>query len=317
MVFRAANAHGTAERSIAFSVQALAFAPPTGLREPRRQHRPLHRQHQRRDRVALGLGRRHLDRLAHWLPRLRTHPRLRQPRHLRRPGPGPQLPRRADPDDPHRHRDAEPRPASPDLPRRLSVRVLHLPLGHPVLFQQTFAGTPTIYRYDWNGDGAFEQVSATPVPRHAYPAAGLYTPVLQVSDGTTTHALAHQGGPILVQTSAPTIPEAPTGLVLDVVGEEFASTASSDTTHGRLWTLTLLIVRPRWTDRSADESGFNVYRSIAGGAYQLVATTPAGTTSTTNLRLPVGPLPLPGDRLQPLGREPAHHPLPWCEGREV
>lgn len=47
------------------------------------------------------------------------------------------------------------------------------PAGTPILFQQTFAGTPTAYRYDWNGDGSFEQVSATPVPSHAYPAAGL------------------------------------------------------------------------------------------------------------------------------------------------
>jgi PKD repeat protein len=161
--------------------------------------------------------------------------------------------------------------------------------GTPIRFDQTFAGAPTVYRYDWNGDGAFEQVSSTPVTSHTYPASGLFTPRLQVADAATTHTLDHQGGAIFIQDPLPTPPPAaPTGLTLDVVGQEYAPPTVPPPTD--VFQLLALIVRLRWTDQASDETGFNVYQSVDGGADQLLAVLPRDTVSSANFRTAAGHL---------------------------
>ena len=64
------------------------------------------------------------------------------------------------------------------------------PPGVPILFDQAFEGEPTAYRYDWNGDGVFEETSSAPVTSHAF-ASGFYQPVVQVQRGTLTFTYRH------------------------------------------------------------------------------------------------------------------------------
>ncbi len=162
------------------------------------------------------------------------------------------------------------------------------PANTPIRFDQTFAGAPTVYRYDWNGDGVFEQISPVPVTSHAYPAPGLYTPRVQVADATATSTLDHQGGPIFIETPDPVPPAGPTGLAVDVVGQEFAPQTVPPPTD--VFQLLALILRLRWSDRSTDETGFNVYQSVNGGPDQLLAVLPAGAVATANFRTAAGHL---------------------------
>ena len=46
------------------------------------------------------------------------------------------------------------------------------------------------YLYDWDGDGAVDQVTAQPVS-HAYQEFGVYSPVLSVERGTAVDTLVH------------------------------------------------------------------------------------------------------------------------------
>ncbi len=162
------------------------------------------------------------------------------------------------------------------------------PIGTPVLFDQAFAGTPTVYRYDWNGDGTYEQVSPAPVASHSYAAAGLYTPVVQVSDATATSTFRHSL-PLLIEGTSQAPPPAPAGLALDVVAYEVSGPPTPPVPTD-VWTLTHAIVSARWTDRSTDELGFNLYMSRAGGPFLLVAVIPAGITTAPNQKIEMGSL---------------------------
>ena len=63
--------------------------------------------------------------------------------------------------------------------------------GEPVRFDQSFAGAIESYLYDWDGDGTFEQVAASPVLSHAYPTPGIYQPALRVVAGAQSATRRH------------------------------------------------------------------------------------------------------------------------------
>lgn len=73
--------------------------------------------------------------------------------------------------------------------------------GSPVTFVQTVEGEPTLYQYDWQGEGTFEQSSPTPVTSHTYPTAGTYTPRLKVTQGTQTDTFT--AVPVVVVSGSP------------------------------------------------------------------------------------------------------------------
>ena len=136
------------------------------------------------------------------------------------------------------------------------------PVGQEIPFVHQVDGNPTAYQYDWDGNGTFEQTSATPVTSHAYDAAGQYVPVLRLQRGTElstprAHPMAIQAYP------APAAVAAPSGL-----------TAIALATHVAL----------AWTDNAADESSFLVERgSAATGPFTQIATRQAraGTGATS------------------------------------
>lgn len=68
-----------------------------------------------------------------------------------------------------------------------------------VTFVQEFEGNPTQYEYDWNGDGTFDQTSATPVTTHTYTTVGIVTPAIRVTRGAETLTTNHS--PISIETS--------------------------------------------------------------------------------------------------------------------
>ncbi|MEM7048252.1 MAG: PKD domain-containing protein [Acidobacteriota bacterium] len=60
-----------------------------------------------------------------------------------------------------------------------------------ITFQTTVNGDPEQYRYDWDGNGTFEQTSSTPVTTHRYTTTGFYRPRLQVTRGSRTDTFEH------------------------------------------------------------------------------------------------------------------------------
>jgi PKD repeat protein len=66
--------------------------------------------------------------------------------------------------------------------------------GELVQFSDSTSGAPSLYEYDWDGDGTFEQSASAPVTTHAFDRAGQFTPVLRVHRGseTDTSALAQE-----------------------------------------------------------------------------------------------------------------------------
>jgi PKD repeat protein len=65
------------------------------------------------------------------------------------------------------------------------------PTGQAITFAQQVSGVATTYRYDWDGNGTFEQSSPTPILKHAYPTPGFFRPRLQVQGPTGTATFVH------------------------------------------------------------------------------------------------------------------------------
>jgi PKD repeat protein len=57
-------------------------------------------------------------------------------------------------------------------------------VGETITFAQSVEGDPNSYQYDWDGNGSFEQTSATPVTTHSYSAGGSYAPKMRIVRGT-------------------------------------------------------------------------------------------------------------------------------------
>ncbi len=76
--------------------------------------------------------------------------------------------------------------------------------GEAIGFEQEFSAVPSELRYDWDGDGVADEVSAGVVAEHAYPLPGVYRPVLTAVRGGQEDTEVHEmwllisGAPVLV-----------------------------------------------------------------------------------------------------------------------
>lgn len=182
--------------------------------------------------------------------------------------------------------------ATPDLQPRVTrfeaqacpLGFCIFPVGLPVLFAQTFNGSPTSYRYDWNGDGTVDQIASQPVPSHVYSAPGFYLPSVSIVGGPFTHSLAHQR-PIYVQLDhTQTRPSPPAALAATLVGYQILT---PQTTPGvpPPPPIVVPLYQLTWTDTSSTETGFALYQSEAGGSYAVIGAYGPNTTASPHLPL--------------------------------
>lgn len=112
--------------------------------------------------------------------------------------------------------------------------------GQPVTFTHNVIGDPTLYEYNWDGAGGFEQSSPTPINTHSYPQAGTFSPVLRVTKGSQTDTFT--APPVVVVSGGP--PPTPSisvsGPTSREVGQQGTYTASavncSPSASGWTWT---------------------------------------------------------------------------------
>jgi|GEM_PF-889245 len=76
-------------------------------------------------------------------------------------------------------------------------------VGQAVIFSQDYSGQPTLFEYDWDGNGTFDQASATKVGTHTYSAVLVnFSPRVRISRGTETVTFT-QPQAITIQDPAP------------------------------------------------------------------------------------------------------------------
>ncbi len=153
------------------------------------------------------------------------------------------------------------------------------PPGVPILFDQSFEGAPITYRYDWNGDGTFEETSANPVPAHSF-ALGFYQPILQVQRETQAATYQHLL-PIEIEFD-PTISPPPPSAAFTATQMGIAEPNTADLSFPSP-TQPLVAYKFTWAEPSANETGFNLYVSKAGSPFQILTSEPRGTRSTEAL----------------------------------
>ncbi|HSK76867.1 MAG TPA: PKD domain-containing protein, partial [Thermoanaerobaculia bacterium] len=57
-------------------------------------------------------------------------------------------------------------------------------VNEAITFAQVVEGDPNTYKYDWDGNGSYEQTSTTPILTHTYTQAGSYKPKMAIVRGT-------------------------------------------------------------------------------------------------------------------------------------
>jgi FtsP/CotA-like multicopper oxidase with cupredoxin domain len=158
-------------------------------------------------------------------------------------------------------------PALPAAPTGLTATLVTGP--NAVLTWVDNATNETGYQiYRSVNGGAYNLLTTTGANASTYTNTGLaagstYSYRVRATGISGNSAYA---GPVSI--SVPTIPAAPSGLTVT------KSTATS--------------AQVRWTDNSNNETGFQIYRSVNGGAYTLLFTTAANATSYTNTGLTLG-----------------------------
>lgn len=138
--------------------------------------------------------------------------------------------------------------------------------GTEIFFSQAFAGTPTEYRYDWTGSGAFTERSPTPIKSHVYSSAlGVVTPAVQVVAGSVVSTLA-QPTPMYITAAIPSeLPAAPVVTSATFVGTVTSSPVDPTITGPHpAYQLAIANTPPNLF-------GYDVYASKSGGPFQLVA----------------------------------------------
>jgi hypothetical protein len=87
------------------------------------------------------------------------------------------------------------------------------PAGIPLALHYQIAGSPTAYRYDWSGTGAFSQTTSTPLPSFTFAVPGYYGPRLQVAAGSAPPSTVSFTPAILATTPVSSAaPAAPFGV---------------------------------------------------------------------------------------------------------
>lgn len=131
--------------------------------------------------------------------------------------------------------------------------------GNAITFNQSFTGSPTLYEYDWEGDGTYEQSSGTPDTSNTYPHGVIPRSVaakIRVSDGTQ-QATATAPSFTLQCNPGRTVPPEPSGLAANPVAPT--------------------LVNLTWAD-VANEYQYRAERLLENGTYQLLQTLPENST---------------------------------------
>ena len=164
-----------------------------------------------------------------------------------------------------------------------------LPASTPLYFVERIGGLPTLYRYDWNGDGAFEESSSAPDLVHTFSATGFFTPRLEASRGSVRSAVSHDGTIAVTPAEPFALPPAPAGL-----SAAFLALLPPDPLDPSQTTL-----RPTFllgvTSPPPGLLGYNAYLSLDGGPFRLSYALLPGLPATDPLSVPLF--------------DPAHHVL--------
>lgn len=158
------------------------------------------------------------------------------------------------------------------------------PAGVPLSFRHHGSGIATTWRYDWDGNGSFEQTAARPVTSHSF-GVGFFVPRVEASGSAGSSTLAHDGTIVTQAFDSSRRPTAPTFLTaayqgLAAPGDDLARTGNA----------------PSWRLSAVAPTGlvaFNVYLSRAGGSFSHLATLPSLATSFV-----VDPAPTAGESLR-------------------
>lgn len=114
-------------------------------------------------------------------------------------------------------------------------------VGVPISFSTIVTGGPLAYDYDWDGNGVFEETSASAVASHTYCATGSYEPVLRIRRGSQSVQMADSNATNLVVNAgtACSAPVAPGGLIASAL---------------------VASIKLDWNDNSSNETGFRILR---------------------------------------------------------
>jgi PKD repeat protein len=156
-----------------------------------------------------------------------------------------------------------------------------LPANTPLYFVERIGGLPTLYRYDWDGDGAFEESSSAPDLVHSFPATGFFTPRLEASRGSVRSAVSHDGTIAVTPASPFALPPAPAGL-----SATFLALLPPDPLDPSQTTL-----RPTFLVAVSSPPpgllGYNAYLSLDGGPFRLACSLFPGLPATDPLSVPL------------------------------
>lgn len=148
------------------------------------------------------------------------------------------------------------------------------PTNTPIFFEQTLTGLPTSYGYDWDGNGSFEQTSATPVLTHVYTASNLIVaPKWRALRGTSASAaLTHDPFVATLTQNLALRPSPPTTPVVAFTGY---TTRPTDPR----WGSTLLASYSVRTSPGTSLLGFHAYLTIGLSRTITAAISPSGLGS--------------------------------------
>ena len=130
-----------------------------------------------------------------------------------------------------------------------------------VEFLLAYTGEPTLFSYDWNGDGIVDESSSSPVPEHAYPLNGIYSPHVRIADDDGNSAAATVPVVGIVNGQNPDPPSTPSDLLAELV-------------EGA--------VELDWVDHASGETGYRVYRRLEGQLFEEIASLPPDSVTFTD-----------------------------------
>jgi hypothetical protein len=156
------------------------------------------------------------------------------------------------------------------------------PAGIPLALHYQIAGSPTAYRYDWTGTGAFSQTTSIPLPSFTFATPGYYGPRLQVAALSAPPSTVSFTPAILATTPVPSAaPPAPSG-----VRASFLGVVAADPLDPRETSPVPIFALSVASPPGATLLGWNVYFSLDGSAWALVTALPPDLPTGTPLRLP-------------------------------
>jgi PKD repeat protein len=156
-----------------------------------------------------------------------------------------------------------------------------VPASTPLYFVERIGGLPTLYRYDWDGNGGFEESSSAPDLVHSFASTGFFTPQLEASRGSIRSTVSHDGTIAVTPAEPFALPPTPTGL-----SATFLALLPPDPLDPSQTTL-----RPTFLVGVSSPPpgllGYNAYLSLNGGPFRLAYALLPGLPATDPLSVPL------------------------------